>query len=144
MCWWLFLRQNVRIVNLFITNDYLVLSLYFNVSRSSGNSKSNLDSVTSNFGLGLRRFDGTAAQSLRLLKNMILRVTFFWINFNIITRNNCLNKTTLILVVAFLLSVSIFYTVIASLMCLVSLNRLGIKYVLICCILCMYMYVIDM
>ena len=34
---------------------------------------------------------------------------FLLINFNIITRNYCLNKTTLILVVAFLLSVSIYF-----------------------------------
>ena len=38
---------------------------------------------------------------------MILRL-FWLIIFNIITRNYCLNKTTLILVVAFLLSVSIY------------------------------------
>ena len=50
--------------------------LYLSISRSSGNSNSNLASVTSNFGLGLRQFDGTAAQSLRLLQNMILRVIF--------------------------------------------------------------------
>ena len=59
-----------------ITHDYLVPSLSVNVSRSSGNSNSNLASVTSNFGLGLRQFDGTAAQSLRFLQNIIRRVTF--------------------------------------------------------------------
>ena len=50
---WLFLRQDVRedvrVVNLSITHDYLVPSLSFNVSRSSGNSNSNLASATSNF-----------------------------------------------------------------------------------------------
>ena len=104
MCGLLFFRQNVRVVNLSITNDYLVPSLSFNVSRSSGNSNSNLASLTSIFGLALRQFDDTAAQSLRFLQNMILRVIF--VDY-IITRNYCLNKTTLILVVAFLLSVSI-------------------------------------
>ena len=94
------------VVNISITHDYLFPSLSFNVSRSSGNSNSNLASVTSNFGLGLRQFDCTAEQNLRFLQNMILRV-FLLINFNIVTRNYCLNKTTLILVVAFLLSVSI-------------------------------------
>ena len=73
---WRFLRQKVSIVNLSIIHDYLVPSLSFNVSRSSGNSNTNLAPVTSNFGLGLRQFDGTAAQSLRFLQNMILRVVF--------------------------------------------------------------------
>ena len=71
---WLFLWQNVRIVNLSITQDYLFPSLSFNVSRSSGNANSNLASVTSNFGLGLHQFECTATQSLRFLQNMILRV----------------------------------------------------------------------
>ena len=105
MCGWLFLRQNVRVVNLSISNDYLVPSLSFNVSRSSGTSNSNLAPGTSNFGLGLRQFDGTAAQSLRFLQNMIPRV-FLLINFKRITRNYCLNKTTLIVDVAFLFSVT--------------------------------------
>ena len=100
--------QNVRVVNLSITHDYLVPSLSFNVFMSSGNSNLNLASVTSNFDLGFRQFDGTAAQSLRFVKNMILRKKML-INFNIITRNNCLNKITLIFAVAFLLSDSIFY-----------------------------------
>ena len=97
MCGWLFLWQNVRVVNLSITHDYLVpsLSLSFNISMSSGNSNLNLASVTSNFDLGFRQFDGTAAQSLRFIQNMILRKNLL-INFNIITRNYCLNKTTLI------------------------------------------------
>ena len=60
---WLFLRQNVRVVSLSITHDYLFPSLSFNASRSSGNSNSNLASVMSNFGLGLRQFNGTAALS---------------------------------------------------------------------------------
>ena len=47
-----------------ITHDYLVVSLSFNVSRSSGNLNSNLASVTLNFGLGLRLFDGTAAHKV--------------------------------------------------------------------------------
>ena len=76
MCGWLFLRQNVRVVNLSITHDYLVPSLSFNVSWSSGNLNSNLASVTSNFGLGLRQFDGTAALSLGFFQNMMLRVIF--------------------------------------------------------------------
>ena len=76
MCGWLFLRQNVRVVNVSITHDYLVSSLSFNVSRFSGNSNSNLASVPSSFGLGLRKFDGSAAQSLRFFQNMILRVVF--------------------------------------------------------------------
>ena len=68
------MRQNVRVVNLTITHDYLVPSLSFNISRSSGNSNSNLASVTSDFGLGLRQFD--AALSLGFLQNMMLRVNF--------------------------------------------------------------------
>ena len=74
MCGWLFLRQNVRVVNL--SHDYLVPSLSFNVPRLSGNSNSNMASVTSNFVLGLRQFGGTASQSLRLLQNMVLQVFF--------------------------------------------------------------------
>ena len=66
----------VRVVNFSITQDYLVPSLSFNVSRSSGNSNSNLASLTSNVFLGLRKFDGTDAQSLRFLQKMILRVNF--------------------------------------------------------------------
>ena len=73
---WLFLLQNVRVVNLSITHDFLISSLSFNVYRSSGYSNSNLASVTLNFGLGLRQLDGTAAQCLRFLQNMILRVIF--------------------------------------------------------------------
>ena len=73
---WLFLWQNVRVVNPSITQDYLFPSLSFNVSRSSGNSNSNLGYVTSNFGIGLRQFECTAAQNLRFLQNMILRVFF--------------------------------------------------------------------
>ena len=76
MCGWLFLRENVRVVNLSITHDDLVPSLSINVSRSSRNSNSNWTSVTSNYGFGLRQFDGTAAQSLRFLQNVILRVIF--------------------------------------------------------------------
>ena len=70
---WLFLWQNVRVVNLSITHDYLIPSLSFNVSMSSGNSNLNLASATSNFDLGFRQFDGTAAQSLRFLQTMIPR-----------------------------------------------------------------------
>ena len=68
--------QNVRVVNLSITHDYLVPSLSFNVAMSSGNSKLNLASVTSNFDLGFRQFDCTAAQSLRFVQNMIPRKIF--------------------------------------------------------------------
>ena len=45
MCGWLFFRQNVRVVNLSITHDYLVPSSSFNVSMSFGNSNLNLASV---------------------------------------------------------------------------------------------------
>ena len=76
MCGYMFLRQNVRVVNLTITHDYLIQSLSFNVSRSFGNSNLNLASVTSDFGLGLRQFNGTAVQSLGVVQNMILRVIF--------------------------------------------------------------------
>ena len=79
MCGWLFLRQNVRLVSFSITHDYPVPSLSFNVSRSSGNSNSNMASVTSNFGLDLRQFFGTAAQSLRFLQNTVLRVIFVYL-----------------------------------------------------------------
>ena len=74
--WVAFLRQNVRVVNLSITHDYLVLFLSFNISKSSGNLSSNMASVSSNFGLDLRQFDGYALQSLRFLQNMVLRVIF--------------------------------------------------------------------
>ena len=57
-------------------HDYLVPFLSFNVSMSSGNSNLNLASVTSNFDLGFRQFDGSAAQSLRFLQNIILRTNF--------------------------------------------------------------------
>ena len=66
----LFLWQNVKVVNLSITHDYVVPSLSFNVSMSSGNSKLNLASVTLNFDLDFRQFGGTAAQSLRFLQNI--------------------------------------------------------------------------
>ena len=62
MCGWPFLWQNVRVVNLSITHDYLFPSLSFNVFRSSGNSNPNSATVTSNFGIGLHQFDCTAAQ----------------------------------------------------------------------------------
>ena len=71
MCGLMFLRQNVRVVNLSITHDYLIPSLSFNVSRSSGNLNSNLASVTSDFGLSLRHCDGTAAQNLRVVQTLI-------------------------------------------------------------------------
>ena len=74
---------------------------------SSGNANLNLASVTSNFDLGFRQSDSTAAQSLRFLQNMSLHKKKKLINFTIITRNYCLNKTTLIFAVAFLLSDSI-------------------------------------
>ena len=74
---------------------------------SSGNSNLNLASVTSDFDLGFRQFDSIAAQSLRFIQNMILLKKTVLINFNIITRNHCLYKTTLIFAVAFLLSDSI-------------------------------------
>ena len=66
-------HKATNIYNLSITCDYLVPSLSFNVSISSGNSNLNLEFVTSNFELGFRQFDNTAAQSLRFLQNMILR-----------------------------------------------------------------------
>ena len=74
--WVAVLVAKCQVVNLSITYDYLFPSLSFNVSRSSGNSNSNLASVTSNFGLGLRQLYCTAAQSLTFLQNMILRVIF--------------------------------------------------------------------
>ena len=111
---WLFLWKNVRICNLSIKHAYRFPSLSFNVSRSSGNSNSKLSSVTSNFGLGLRKFECTAAQCLRFLQSMIMTV-FLLINFNKINRNYCLNKTTLILFVVFLLSVSIYLQRLSSL-----------------------------
>ena len=68
---WMFLWQNVRVVNISIAHDYLFPSLSFNVSRCSGNSNSNLASVTSNFCLVNASL---IAQSLKCLQNMILRV----------------------------------------------------------------------
>ena len=70
------MRQHIRVINFSITHDYLVPYLSFNVSSSSGNSNSHLASVASNFGLGLRQFDGTVAQSVRFLQNMIKRLFF--------------------------------------------------------------------
>ena len=115
MCGWLFLWQNVRVANFSITHDYFVPSLSCNVPMSSENSNLNLASLASNFDLGFRQFDGTAAQSLRFLQTMILRKKEKKKrkekkkkkSSNIITRNYCLNKTTLIFAVAFLLSDSI-------------------------------------
>ena len=57
MCGWLLLWQNITVVNLSITSGYLVPSLSFNVSMSSGYSNLNLASVTSNFDLGFRQFE---------------------------------------------------------------------------------------
>ena len=76
ICGWLFLRQNIRVVYLSITHGYLVPSSCFNVSKSSGNSNSNMASVTSNFGLCSRQFDGRASESLSFFQNMVLRVIF--------------------------------------------------------------------
>ena len=64
-------------------------------------------SVTSIFGLGLRQFDGT---KFEIPSKHNTASNFYFMNSNIITRNYGLNKTTSILVVAFLLSVSIFWT----------------------------------
>ena len=75
---------------------------------SSRNSNLNLASVTSNFDLGFYQFDSIAAQSLRLIQNMnMILLKNVLINFNRITRNHCLYKTTSIFAVAFLLSDSI-------------------------------------
>ena len=102
----LILWQNDRVINLSITHDYLVPSLSFSVSMSSGISNLNLASVTSNFPL--------VFASLMVPLHKVWNSFKAWycgkkslINFNIITRNYCLNKTSLIFVVAFLLSDSI-------------------------------------
>ena len=107
----LFLWQNVRVVNLSITHEYCFTSLSIDVSRSSGNSRPNLVSLASNFGLGLRQFERTATQnlsfhcfSITFLQNIILRILLL-ISFDIISRINCLNITNLVFLVAFLLSV---------------------------------------
>ena len=107
MCGWLFLWQNVRVVNFSITHDYLVPSISFNVSMSSGNSNSNLASVTSNF-------SALVYASLKVPLHKVWNSFKTWycewvllINVYIITRNYWLDKTKLILVVTFLLSVSI-------------------------------------
>ena len=70
---WIFLLQNVRVVNV---TSLLPMIISFNVSRSSRNSYLNLAYVTPNFSLGLRQFEFTAAQSLRLLQNILLRIFF--------------------------------------------------------------------
>ena len=79
ICGWLFLWQNVRVVNLPINHNYLVPPLSSSVSMSFGNLTLGRASVTSNFDLGFRQFDGTAAQNLRVLQNMILRKKNCWL-----------------------------------------------------------------
>ena len=101
---WLFLWQNVKVLTSLLPMITSFL-LYHSVYAGFLEINSNFASVTSNFCLGLRQFECTAAQSLRFRQKMILGV-FLLINFNIIT-GICLNKTTLILFVAFLLSVSL-------------------------------------
>ena len=107
MCGWLFLRQNVRLVNLSITHDYLVLSLSFNVSRKF-ELKLGINDVKSRpwfspvWWYRCTKFEIPS-------KHDAAKNIFFWINFNIITRNYCMNKTFLIFTVAFLLSDSICY-----------------------------------
>ena len=110
MCGWLFLWQNVRVVNLSITHDYLVPSLSFNVSMSSGNSNLTWHPW--------RQISTLVFASLIVPLHKVWDSFKTWycenillINFNIITRNYCLNKTTLILAVPFLLSDSICHTV---------------------------------
>ena len=81
MCGWLFLWQNVKVVNLFITHDYLVPSLPFNVSNvstSSGNSNLNLASVTSNFDLGFRQFDGSRCTKFEMPSKHDTAKIFCW------------------------------------------------------------------
>ena len=92
---WLFLWQNVRVVNRSITHDYLIPSLSFNVSMSSGNSNLKLGNRDVQFRASFSPVWWYHCTSLRFLQNMILRKNLL-INFNIITRNYCLNKTTLI------------------------------------------------
>ena len=65
-----------------------------------------LASVTSNFCLVLTQFQRIAAQS-EISSKHDTTCLFLLINFNIFTRTYCLNETTFILSVAFLLSVSI-------------------------------------
>ena len=110
MCGWLFLRYSVRVVNPSITHDYLVPSLSFNVFRSSGNSNSNLASGDVKLRPWFTPVCWYRCTTFEIPSKHDTASNFLWINFNIITRNYCLKKkkTTLILVVAFLLSVSIF------------------------------------
>ena len=88
----LFLWQNARVINISISHDFLICFLSFNKSRSSFNLNLNVVFVTSYVCLGLSQFQCTTAQRLRFLQDMILRA-FLLINFNIITRNHCFNKT---------------------------------------------------
>ena len=71
---WLFLLQTVRVAtcNLSITHDYLFPSL-FSMYPGLLEIQTQL-LISSNFGLGLRQFECTAAHILRFLQNMILRV----------------------------------------------------------------------
>ena len=84
------------------------------VSRPSGNSSSNLTSVTSNPALVYASLIVSLRKDWESFKTWYCEY-FLFINFNIITRNYCLNKTTLILVVAFLLSVSRYIMTLVSL-----------------------------
>lgn len=63
---WLFFWQDVRVVNLSITHDYLFLFYSSTESRFYGNSTLNFAYVTSNFCLGLRQLKCTAAQSFEI------------------------------------------------------------------------------
>ena len=76
MLWWLSLFQTVRVAtcNLSITHDYLFPSL-FSMYPGLLEIQTQL-LISSNFGLGSRQFECTAAHILKFLQNMILRVFF--------------------------------------------------------------------
>ena len=95
MCRWLFLQQNDRVVNISITHDYLVPSLSFNVSRSSGNSNSNMASWRQVSALVYARSVVPLHTVWNSFKTWYCEYVLLS-NFIIITRNYCLNKTTLI------------------------------------------------
>ena len=104
-CGCLFLRQNVRVVNLSITHDYLVPSLSF----------WGLLEIRTQTWHPWRQISVLIYASLMVLLHKVWDSFKTWyceyfllITFNIITRNYCLNKAILILAVAFLLSVSIY------------------------------------
>ena len=96
MCGWLFLWQNVRVVNFSVTHDYLVPSLSFDVSMSSENSNLTLGNRDVKFRSWFSPVWWYHCTKFEIPSKHDIAKNKMLINLNIITRNYCLNKTTLI------------------------------------------------